>query len=64
MNFMKWRMPDTIYSVRKMNRFISNLSMDHSVVIKKGTWTFKVYLDYEQYCTSYLTILKEYNDVN
>jgi len=45
MNFMKWRMPDTAYSVSKMNRFISNLSIDHWVVIKKGTWTFKVYIE-------------------
>jgi hypothetical protein len=30
-------MPDTTYSVSKINRFINNLSMDHSVVIKKGT---------------------------
>jgi hypothetical protein len=40
---------DIAYLVSKLGRFISNLSIDYCITIKKGTQIFEIYLSYPQW---------------
>jgi len=53
------------YSVNKLGRFISNLSKDYCITIKKDTQIFEVYL--RLWATLYWLpsmVLERYNDAN
>jgi hypothetical protein len=61
---MNYIMLDIAYSVSKMSRFKSNLSMDHWKVIKRVLKYLKHIIDYGQYYIGYPVVLEIYSDAN
>jgi hypothetical protein len=52
------------YSVSKLSRFTSNLSMDYWKIINRVLKYLRYALEYKLHYTSYLTMLERYSDVN
>jgi hypothetical protein len=55
---------DIVYSVSKLNRFTSNLSMYNWIAIKRVFKYLRYILDYGLYYIAYLVILEGYSNVN
>jgi len=64
MYVMKYMRPNIAYSVSKLSRFTSNLSMDHWKIINRALKYLRYALEYKLHNTSYLSILERYSYVN